>query len=204
MIGRAELLHDSDFDIITRYQQEYRGYVEYYGLAGNLSWMNRLHWVMRDSLLKTLADKHKSTKRRMALKYSAKVVTPAGPRKCLQVVIPREGKPPLVARFGGISLSRRVRPILNQTADTGRHNWINRVEIVQRLLADHCEICGSSQNVEVHHVRKLADLQTKGRKEKPLHVRIMAARRRKTLVLCRYCHDDLHAGRPLARKPTTE
>jgi hypothetical protein len=24
----------------------------------------------------------------------------------------------------------------------------------------------------------------------------MAARKRKTLVLCRTCHDDLHAGRP--------
>jgi len=28
----------------------------------------------------------------------------------------------------------------------------------------------------------------------------MALRRRKTLVLCRKCHRDLHAGRPLARK----
>jgi group II intron reverse transcriptase/maturase len=204
VMARPELQRDSDFDIITRYQQEYRGYVEYYAMAGNLSWLNRLHWVMRDSLLKTLASKYRSTKRRMALKYRATAVTPGGPRKCIQVVIPREGKPPLVARFGGISLRRRARPILNQSADIGRHNWIGRVEIIQRLLADLCEICGSSQNVEVHHVRKLADLQTKGRKEKPLHVRIMAARRRKTLVLCRHCHDDLHAGRPLTRKPITE
>ena len=205
MMARPELQQDSDFDIITRYQQEYRGYVEYYAMAGNLSWLNRLHWVMRESLLKTLASKYRSTKRRMALKYRATVATPAGPRKCIQVVIPRERKTPLVARFGGISLRRRrVRPILKQPADIGRHNWIGRVEIIQRLLADLCEICGSSQNVEVHHVRKLADLQTKGRKEKPLHVRIMAARRRKTLVLCRLCHDDLHAGRPLTRKPITK
>jgi group II intron reverse transcriptase/maturase len=204
MMARPELQQDSDFDIITRYQQEYRGYVEYYAMAGNLSWLNRLHWVMRDSLLKTLASKYRSTKRRMALKYRATAVTPAGPRKCIQVVVPREGKPPLVARFGGMSLRRRARPILNQSADIGRHNWIGRVEIIQRLLADLCEICGSSQNMEVHHVRKLADLQRKGRKEKPLHVRIMAARRRKTLVLCRHCHDDLHAGRPLTCKPITE
>jgi hypothetical protein len=31
-------------------------------------------------------------------------------------------------------------------------------------------------------------------------VKIMAARRRKTLVLCRTCHLELHAGRPWQHK----
>jgi hypothetical protein len=30
---------------------------------------------------------------------------------------------------------------------------------------------------------------------------VMAARRRKTLVVCRPCHDDIHAGRPLHQRP---
>jgi hypothetical protein len=29
---------------------------------------------------------------------------------------------------------------------------------------------------------------------------VMAARRRKTLVVCRPCHNDMHAGRPLHRR----
>jgi hypothetical protein len=33
------------------------------------------------------------------------------------------------------------------------------------------------------------------RPERPLGVKFMAARRCKTLVLCRDCHDDVHAGR---------
>jgi len=36
-------------------------------------------------------------------------------------------------------------------------------EVVQRLLADTCELCGSHDSVEVHHVRHLRDLHTKGR-----------------------------------------
>ena len=32
------------------------------------------------------------------------------------------------------------------------------------------------------------------------YVRYMAARQRKTLVLCASCHDDLHAGKPLNRQ----
>ena len=33
----AELLNDSEYDIIARYQGEYRGLVNYYGLAQNLA-----------------------------------------------------------------------------------------------------------------------------------------------------------------------
>lgn len=199
-VHRKELTEDSDYDIVMRYQLEYRGYVEYYALAGNLSWLNRLHWVMRDSLLKTLASKHKRTKRQTVRRYTATVATPAGPRKCLQVTVPRAGKPALVARFGGISLRRRAHAVLKEPESAGPHRWVSRTELVQRLLADRCEVCGSGQDVEVHHVRKLSDLTARRSRERPLHVQIMSARRRKTLVLCRSCHDDLHAGRPLTRR----
>src|SRR5258708_11199907 len=71
-----------------------------------------------------------------------------------------------------------------------------RSELVKRLLADTCEMCGSKEDIEVHHIRKLADLNIEGRPEKPVWVKRMAARRRKTLVVCQNCHDAIHAGRP--------
>jgi hypothetical protein len=101
---RTDLLQDDDFTIIDRYQSEYRGLVQYYLLAQNVSWFNKLHWVMQASLLKTLANKHKTTRLAMLRKYKAIVETPYGPLKCLELVVPREGKKPLVARFGGIPL----------------------------------------------------------------------------------------------------
>jgi hypothetical protein len=67
---------------------------------------------------------------------------------------------------------------------------------VQRLLADACELCGSTEQVEVHHVRALKDLNPKGGQHPPEWVTRMAARRRKTLVVCRECHENVHAGRP--------
>ncbi len=56
-IHRAELIHDSVFRIVARYQQEFRGIVEYYRLAFNLHQLNRLKWVMERSLVQTLAHK---------------------------------------------------------------------------------------------------------------------------------------------------
>src|SRR2546425_2407346 len=38
-------------------------------------------------------------------------------------------------------------------------------------------------------------LKKPGRKEKPAWVKQMATRRRKTLVVCRLCHQNIHAGK---------
>ncbi len=40
---------------------------------------------METSLLKTLADKHRSSVTKMAGKHKATIDTPHGPRKCLEV-----------------------------------------------------------------------------------------------------------------------
>ena len=71
----------------------------------------------------------------------------------------------------------------------------DRVGLLQRLLADECELCGATVDVEVHHIRALRDLNVKGEREKPKWIQIMAARKCKTLVVCRTCHMDIHAGR---------
>lgn len=194
-IHRKERTHESDYSIVCRYQSEYRGYVQYYQLADNIAWLNQLQWVMRTSLLKTLAHKHKSSVAKQVRKYRTTVVTAQGPRACLEVRVPRVDKPELVARFGGIPLIvKRDAPIEDKPL---ARQSLGRTELLQRLLAETCEICGSKENIEVHHVRKLADLKPKQGGQKPDWQYLMASRRRKTLVLCRKCHDDLHAGRPL-------
>ena len=52
----------------------------------------------------------------------------------------------------------------------------------------------------MHHVRHLADLHKKGRREKPLWMQIMMARKRKSIPLCQRCHMDVHYNRPKFRK----
>jgi len=193
---RSELLDDSDYSIVNKYQSEYRGTVQYYLLAQNVSWFGKLQWVAETSLLKTLAGKHKASVAAMARKYKATTETENGPRKCLRVVVQREkGKKPLVAQFGGIPLQRKRNAVLVDHAP--QFFMRNRSELLQRVLADTCELCGSKERVEVHHIRKLADLEKPGRKEKPAWVKHMATRRRKTLVVCRLCHEAIHAGRSM-------
>lgn len=200
-IHRAELEEDSDFSIVAAYQSEYRGYVEFYALAQNIGWLNKLRWVMEVSLLKTLAGKYRTSVAKMARRYRAVALTEVGPRSCLEVRVEREGKPPLVARFGGLLLRRKKTAVLVDRVLTRRQP--ERSELLQRLLANRCEICKSAEDVQVHHIRKLADLEVRGRGEVAAWKRKMASRRRKTLVLCRECHAAVHAGRP-TRQPAPE
>jgi len=196
-IHRPELAVDSDYGIVRQYQWHYAGLVNYYLLAHNIGSLGKLHYVMQTSLLRTLANKHKSSVGKLWRKHKSTVQTSDGPRRCLEVTCLREGKQPLVARFGGIPLRRQKNAILKDHVLIRRQR---RTEILQRLLADKCEVCGSTEHVEVHHVRKLSDLNRKGRKALPDWAKIMIARRRKTMVVCRSCHVAIHAGKPLPQK----
>jgi group II intron reverse transcriptase/maturase len=195
---RGALIRDDDFTIVAKYGSEYAGLVQYYLLAQDVFRLARLRWVMETSMLKTLAGKHRSTVTKMARKYKTTIETPAGPRTVFQVTVERDrGRKPLVARFGGIPLKRNRTAVLTDQRPV--MTSAKRNELIHRLLAGRCEICESTEGLEVHHIRKLADLNKPGRREKPAWVHLMAMRRRKTLVICRRCHEDIHAGR--ATKP---
>jgi predicted HNH restriction endonuclease len=58
--------------------------------------------------------------------------------------------------------------------------------------------------IEAHHIRKLANLRPKGRRELPDWKKRMAAMRRKTLIVCIECHDNIHAGRPCRQRVDEE
>jgi hypothetical protein len=196
-IHRAELLNESDYTIIATYQLEYRGIGEYYRLAYKLHTLQLLKWIMEISLTKTLARKHKTSVKKIYKKYQTELEVEGRKYKVLQTTVTREGKNPLVATWGGIPLTWDIKATIE---DRPGRQWNRRSELEKRLLAQTCELCGATHitaRIEVHHIRALKDLQKYDGREKPLWVKVMAARRRKTLVLCHTCHVDLHAGRPL-------
>src|SRR5216683_7011733 len=197
-IHRTELINDSKYDIIYRYQGEYRGLVHYYGMAQNLAELGYIRWTMETSLLKTLACKNQTSVMKETKRLQSTIETPEGPRKCLKLVIQREKKKPLVAIFGGLPLKRRKNPPIEDRVILPYDRITS--EIVERLLNDTCEVCGSKENVEMHHVRHLKDLNKKGKREMLLWMKIMISRKRKSIPLCRRCHDDIHHNRPESKR----
>jgi hypothetical protein len=191
-VHRPELQANDAYGIVAQYQAGYRGLAGYYRMAFNLHRLSALKHTMGISLAKTLAGKSRCRASAVWRRYGATIEIDGTPRRVLEVKVPREGKTPLVARWGGVSLKYRTGGVTLD--DIPRRVWNRRSEVVERLLADTCERCGSRESVEVHHVRRLADQARQGRRAAPDWLRIMAARRRKTLVVCRKCHEGIHAG----------
>lgn len=180
-------LNDDAYSIVRLYQAEYNGIVQYYRLAYNLGKLGRLCWVAQTSLVKTLANKLRCRTSEVIRRYRTRIETAEGSFSVLQVVVDRgPKKKPLMAHFGGISLSWNLHASIVETPATV---WSGRSELLERLLAEKCELCGATTKIEVHHIRKLADLRGGSRWEK-----VMAARRRKTLVVCQHCHNSIHSG----------
>ena len=190
------LTNGDDYTIVATFGAIYRGIVQYYLLAGDVHRLHRLRWVMETSMLKTLAGKHRSSTSKMAAKHRAKIQTPHGPRTCFEARIERGGRQPLVARFGGIPLHRQRSATVTDRQPI-RVDHPHR-ELIKRLLADTCEVCQRTGDVQVHHVRKLKDLGAPGPFQ-PQWAKAMANRRRKTLVVCASCHDHIHTGQPAHR-----
>jgi hypothetical protein len=181
---------------VGTYGAEYRGIIQYYLLAGDVFRLGRLRWVMVTSMLKTLAGKHRTSAMKMARKHQTTILTPYGRRRCFEVRVERQGRKPLVARFDGIPLRQQKRAVIADRLPAPTGQW-KGTELIRRLRAGRCEICEERTRVQVHQVRNLADLATPGQPQ-PAWAKLMAKRRRKTLVVCPPCHDSIHA-----RQPTT-
>lgn len=183
-VHRPYLLKLSDIEIISIYNAEIRGLYNYYKLANNVSVLYKFMYFMKYSLYKTFATKYKTTMRKIIRKYSRNQI----------FMVSYETKEGTKYRaLYNEGFHREQRPNIQQQIDVFPNTTIYtcRTELTQRLLANRCEWCNEQGSpVEVHHVRKLKDLKGKSKWEIK-----MIARKRKTMVLCKKCHQDLHAGR---------
>lgn len=195
---RTELLAETDYTILQRYHSVLQGIYNYYCMAvnvGNKRRMGQIRYILETSLTKTLANKHKCSVREVYKRYEVRGLD----RKMLRAVIERPGREPLIATFGGIPHVRipqgmGVRDF--QCTAAWHSKRTGRAEVVQRLLANGCELCGvEGVSLEAHHIRKMADIDRPGRRPKAEWEKRMLAIKRKTLMICDGCHDDIHAGR---------
>jgi hypothetical protein len=186
----------SDYEIVETFGAQLRGLVHYYALANNIGTaLSKVRWVCMESARKTLAAKHKI---RQPAKTYQKYYHPRSITEWrhIQVTIVREEKPPLIAKCGETPLLTRetayIKNVIPLPVIAG-----TKSELLTRMLKGQCELCGCTANLEAHHINKLKNLQHlwKGRQEKPLWVQFMLARRRKTVVVCQTCHQQITHGK---------
>ena len=192
--AEGPMINDDDYTIVATYGAKYRGIVQYYLLAGDVYRLHRLRWVMETSMLKTLAGKHRSTVSKMAASIKAKIVTPHGPRTCFEATYRTRRQ---------AATGRTVRGYPTQAAeDGGHHRPRAHPGRLPAQGAGHpaprgpASSASSTATVQVHHVRKLADLGQPGQPQ-PQWAKAMATTgAARPSWSARSCHDAIHAGQP--------
>ncbi len=190
---RLALAVCSDFEIVRTFGIEFQGLVNYYALAHDVSTkLYPLKSVVMQALAKTIAYKHRKSRRWVYKRYRRRS---ADGVDALIVQLPNPTRPdhPYLAQFGNKPICTNPSAILE---DNRKIVFNSKNELVRRLLANQCELCGATGVMEVHHIRKLAEIRQRfqGRKDPPAWVQFMMQRRRKTVVVCRQCHLDIHSG----------
>jgi len=196
IVGEQQLTEWSDASIIDTYQQRFRGLVEYYKFAVDRGDLCLVKHVMEVALVKTLAQKLRISVSNVYRKYRTTCRVGDQEYTALQVRVPTK-KGERLFTWGAIPLKAVKAGTATIEDKVPTEHWVNvRADLIGRLQADTCELCGSQENCEVHHVRKLVDLKRRwaGRREKPTWVQKMATLRRKTLIVCRKCHHAIHNG----------
>ena len=158
--------------IINLYNSVVRGYLNYYSFVHNYGTLtSRLMFILKSSCCKLLAAKFK-------LKTTASVYKKFGNNLTAQAI--KENEKPLSF----------IKPSYKMTLKfmTGVSPDINATKIVEISQASlqglTCQVCGSEYRVEMHHIRKMKDLNPKI----SFVDKLMAKKNRKQIPLCRECH----------------
>ncbi|WP_373210623.1 reverse transcriptase domain-containing protein [Allofournierella massiliensis] len=183
-VRRPGLIRLDDIEILNQYNAEVRGMYNYYRLANNATVLNAFVYVMKYSMYKTFAGKYRTSMRKIIRKYcrnkdfTVSYQTKSGTKS---VVFYNQG------------VRRNDKVIATENPDIiGRTNENRRyTRLTDRLQGHVYEFCGAeTEDIEIHHIRKLKDLSGKAEWE-----RHMIARKRKTMALCHSCHVKLHNGK---------
>lgn len=183
-VRRPGLIRLDDIEILNQYNAEVRGMYNYYRLANNATVLNAFVYVMKYSMYKTFAGKYRTSMRKIICKYCRnKDFTVSYQTK--------NGTKSVIFYNQGVRRNDKV--IATENPDIiGRTNENRRyTRLTDRLQGHVCEFCGAeTEDIEIHHIRKLKDLSGKAEWE-----RHMIARKRKTMALCHSCHVKLHNGK---------
>jgi group II intron reverse transcriptase/maturase len=179
-IARKYLYGCTDLEIVSAYNSELRGICNYYGIASNFTRLDYFAYLMEYSCLKTLAGKHGCTSKKIIEKYRDGKNKWSIPYQTAKGLKRRE--------FAKFADCKNADSFNDTIIDFAVRHAGTRTTFEKRLSAEVCELCGKTDTpLQIHHVNKVKNL-----KGKHFWERMMIAKKRKTLAVCKDCHHNIH------------
>ena len=198
-MGMTHLINLSHYEIIRFYNSKINGILSYYSFATNRSKLWRIIWYLKASCGITLSRKYK-------MKSFAKPFKKFGsylrdPETDTQLNIPKSlkipsgsprrgipGQPPAGNKF---NISKNITP--DDLTKTIHIKWAGK--LTQTSFGKACILCGTTNNIEMHHVRKVDDVRGLMRSGKTISLaKWRGAINRKQIPICKFHHLLYHKG----------
>lgn len=179
---KSWVLLDDD-QIIQMYGSVLRGLLNYYSFVDNYAKLTRVQYVLKFSAAVTLAEKHRTSVRKTFQKYGDRLTvfrtTSQGEKVGVSL--------PLESNWERNPTRFRIGEIPSPDSLFRRHLRLR----TRSKLGEHCAICGSDVDVQMHHVRHVRKM---GEKSPVGFNRLLAVINRKQIPACGPCHRKIHSG----------
>lgn len=167
-------------DMIMRYNAIANGIINYYSFADNRRYLNKIVWILKGSLQKTISRKlkinNKSFISRFGKDISFNVVNKNKENKRIFFTQPDYTRRPMLF-LGATKFLDPIQPLFYKIST-----------IMPFGLA--CSNCGSTNGIEMHHVKHIKTVNVNLNS----FDKMMAKINRKQVPLCRECHMQVHNG----------
>lgn len=171
-----------DDQIVDIASSMWRGLANYYSFVDNYSKLTRVQYILKYSVAKTLAMKHRTTVPKVFRKHGnalrIKKVTSRGETRTTQFFHVRNwAKNPTAFSVSDAETPDEV---------LRKHQRMR----TRSKLGENCAICDSDERVQMHHVKSI---RTIGAKVQGFS-RLLAIMNRKQIPVCHNCHLRIHKG----------
>jgi hypothetical protein len=182
---KGNLINLDHADILRFYSLIIRGIYNYYKFVSNMKQVAYVIWLIEESCCLTLARKFKLKSMKKVYQKFGKdlgcnIMDSKGNSRRVSLYTPSDYKRKPIIDLGG-----RKDPFKSL-------DQIWNLKFTKSNLFQSCIVCGSNDNVEMHHVRAIRDLKNPEKTNKDFFTRQMAAINRKQVPLCKHHHICLH------------
>lgn len=169
------------YQILEHYKTVERGIANYYSLANNYGkLLANIHYLLKYSCVLTIASKMRlKTKKAVFKKYGKNLRVPKA-KGSVTYPTPSYKRPSYTPNI--MAYDDNFVDKLHARLPRGRTD-----------LAGPCFTCGSTENIEIHHVRALRKHGSTIKQD--FLSRLMSKINRKQIPLCKVCHQKVHLGK---------
>lgn len=181
-VAYTKITNLSHYEIITFYNSKINGLINFYSFASNYNRLRFVLYLLQMSCAYTLARKYKLNNFTKSFSQFGKRLK--DPETDVQLSLPVTMK---------VRHDYKNKINVPKFTDVIGISW--SAKLTQSTFGQNCVICGTTNQIEMHHVRSVKDVRTWMRTGNSTYEKWIGATLRKQIPLCSYHHHQYHNGK---------